>query len=106
MPYEEAVETPSSPRSSATRLRPRIAAVNRRMCVALSTRVSRASAPITSTSFSCIPLIRVTPIADTLGALDELVRAGKVREIGCSNFSVEQLHEAERAVEPGTRRDS
>jgi aryl-alcohol dehydrogenase-like predicted oxidoreductase len=36
-----------------------------------------------------------TPIADTLGALDELVRAGKVREIGCSNFSVEQLQEAE-----------
>ncbi len=26
------------------------------------------------------------PIEDTLGALDELVRAGKVREIGCSNF--------------------
>jgi aryl-alcohol dehydrogenase-like predicted oxidoreductase len=35
-----------------------------------------------------------TPIADTLGALDNLVRAGKVREIGCSNFSVEQLREA------------
>ena len=35
------------------------------------------------------------PIADTLGALDELVKAGKVREIGCSNFSVEQLREAE-----------
>jgi aryl-alcohol dehydrogenase-like predicted oxidoreductase len=34
------------------------------------------------------------PIADTLGALDELVRAGKVREIGCSNFSVDQLREA------------
>jgi aryl-alcohol dehydrogenase-like predicted oxidoreductase len=34
------------------------------------------------------------PIADTLGALDELVRAGKVREIGCSNFSVEQMQEA------------
>ena len=31
------------------------------------------------------------PIEDTLGALDELVRAGKVREIGCSNFSAEQL---------------
>ena len=31
------------------------------------------------------------PIADTLGALDELVKAGKVREIGCSNFSAEQL---------------
>jgi aryl-alcohol dehydrogenase-like predicted oxidoreductase len=37
-----------------------------------------------------------TPIADTLGALDELVRAGKVREIGCSNFSAEQIEEAEQ----------
>jgi aryl-alcohol dehydrogenase-like predicted oxidoreductase len=35
-----------------------------------------------------------TPIADTLGALDELIKAGKVREIGCSNFSSEQLREA------------
>ena len=35
------------------------------------------------------------PIAETLGALDELVQAGKVREIGCSNFSVEQLRAAE-----------
>ena len=43
-----------------------------------------------------------TPIADTLGALDELVRAGKVREIGCSNFSADQLREAEAAVKPGT----
>lgn len=42
-----------------------------------------------------------TPIADTLGALDELVRAGKVREIGCSNFSAAQLREAQRAVRPG-----
>jgi aryl-alcohol dehydrogenase-like predicted oxidoreductase len=39
-----------------------------------------------------------TPIADTLGALDELIRAGKVREIGCSNFSVEQIREAELAA--------
>ncbi len=45
-----------------------------------------------------------TPIADTLGALDELVRAGKVREIGCSNFSVEQLHEAEAAIRLGAAR--
>lgn len=36
-----------------------------------------------------------TPIEDTLGALNDLVQAGKVREIGCSNFSVEQLREAE-----------
>ncbi|HEV8414848.1 MAG TPA: aldo/keto reductase [Bryobacteraceae bacterium] len=35
-----------------------------------------------------------TPIADTLGALDQLVKAGKVREIGCSNFSAAQLREA------------
>jgi len=35
-----------------------------------------------------------TPIADTLAALDELVHAGKVREIGCSNFSVAQIREA------------
>ena len=40
------------------------------------------------------PARPATPIADTLGALDELVRAGKVREIGCSNFSAAQLREA------------
>jgi len=39
------------------------------------------------------------PIADTLGALDELVIAGKVREIGCSNFSAAQIAEAERTSE-------
>jgi aryl-alcohol dehydrogenase-like predicted oxidoreductase len=44
------------------------------------------------------------PIQDTLGALNDLVRAGKVREIGCSNFSVEQLREAEAAVHPGAAR--
>jgi len=42
-----------------------------------------------------------TPIADTLGALNELVIAGKVREIGCSNFSREQLSEAERVSTEG-----
>jgi len=44
------------------------------------------------------------PIADTLGALNEAVRAGKVREIGCSNFSARQLREAAAAVEPGAAR--
>ncbi|HEU5408314.1 MAG TPA: aldo/keto reductase [Nitrospira sp.] len=38
------------------------------------------------------------PIEDTLGALNELVNAGKVREIGCSNFSADQLRAAEDAV--------
>ena len=44
------------------------------------------------------------PIAETLGALTELVRAGKVREIGCSNFSVEQLQAAEKASAAGLAR--
>jgi aryl-alcohol dehydrogenase-like predicted oxidoreductase len=42
-----------------------------------------------------------TPIAETLGALDELVKAGKVREIGCSNFSVDQIREARSVVGEG-----
>ena len=44
------------------------------------------------------------PIADTLGALDELVKAGKAREIGCSNFTVGQLREAAAATPPGHAR--
>jgi aryl-alcohol dehydrogenase-like predicted oxidoreductase len=46
------------------------------------------------------------PIAETLGALDDLVKAGKVREIGCSNFSVEQLRDANTAAarRPGAAR--
>jgi aryl-alcohol dehydrogenase-like predicted oxidoreductase len=43
------------------------------------------------------------PISDTLGALDELVREGLVREIGCSNFTSEQLEEAD-AVQAGRQR--
>ena len=42
-----------------------------------------------------------TPIADTLGALDDLVRSGKVREIGCSNFNAGQLREAREAAGSG-----
>jgi len=46
-----------------------------------------------------------TPIAETLGALDELVQAGKVRAIGCSNFSAAQLEEADAAArDNGTAR--
>ena len=44
------------------------------------------------------------PIADTLGALDDLVQEGKVREIGCSNFTADQLHEADAAVQMGCAR--
>jgi aryl-alcohol dehydrogenase-like predicted oxidoreductase len=38
-----------------------------------------------------------TPIEETLRALDDLVKAGKVRFIGCSNFSATQLKEAQDA---------
>ena len=44
-----------------------------------------------------------TPIADTMGALAEVVAAGKVREIGCSNFSATQLREAYAAAGDGPR---
>ncbi|MCX8125564.1 MAG: aldo/keto reductase [Dehalococcoidia bacterium] len=35
-----------------------------------------------------------TPIEETLRALDDLIRSGKVRYIGCSNFAAWQLSEA------------
>lgn len=45
------------------------------------------------------------PIAETLGALDELVRAGKIVEIGHSNLDGAQIDEAERvASDAGTAR--
>ena len=34
-----------------------------------------------------------TPVAETLGALDELRAEGKIREIGCTAFSADQLDE-------------
>jgi aryl-alcohol dehydrogenase-like predicted oxidoreductase len=40
-----------------------------------------------------------TPIAETLAVLDEFVRAGRVREIGCCNFSAAMLAEAEQAAD-------
>jgi aryl-alcohol dehydrogenase-like predicted oxidoreductase len=39
-----------------------------------------------------------TPIEETLGALHELVVAGTVRALGCSNFSVAQIEEADRVA--------
>ncbi|MHB1210005.1 MAG: aldo/keto reductase [Acidimicrobiales bacterium] len=38
------------------------------------------------------------PIEETLGALHELISAGKVREIGCSNLNVAQLRAAKVAA--------
>ncbi len=45
----------------------------------------------------------VTPIAETLAALDELVHQGKVRAIGCSNFSAAQLAEADEVANGRSR---
>jgi aryl-alcohol dehydrogenase-like predicted oxidoreductase len=42
-----------------------------------------------------------TPIAETIGVLGELVDEGKVREIGCSNFSAAMLAEAAAATPTG-----
>jgi aryl-alcohol dehydrogenase-like predicted oxidoreductase len=40
-----------------------------------------------------------TPISETLEAMGKLVAAGKVREVGCSNFTAEMLDEADAAAE-------
>jgi aryl-alcohol dehydrogenase-like predicted oxidoreductase len=39
-----------------------------------------------------------TPIEETLRAMDDLVRQGKVRHIGCSNFSGAQIAQAQRVA--------
>jgi aryl-alcohol dehydrogenase-like predicted oxidoreductase len=44
------------------------------------------------------------PLAETLGAMQELVVAGKVREIGCSNMTAAELREADEAVNGGGAR--
>jgi aryl-alcohol dehydrogenase-like predicted oxidoreductase len=40
-----------------------------------------------------------TPVEETLTALDQLVRDGKVREIGCSNFSGDLIDQAREIAE-------
>ncbi|WP_341869954.1 aldo/keto reductase [Sphingomicrobium sediminis] len=39
------------------------------------------------------------PLADSLGAFDELVKAGKIRAIGLSNFTAERVREAMQVAE-------
>lgn len=45
-----------------------------------------------------------TPIADTLGALADLVAEGKVREIGCSRFEAPDLRHAAEVAKSGQPR--
>ena len=42
-----------------------------------------------------------TPLEETMGALEELVKQGKIRALGVSNFSVADLEEAEAALTSG-----
>jgi len=44
-----------------------------------------------------------TPFAETIGAMQELIAQGKVREIGCSNLTAAQLREATVAAGSGPR---
>ncbi len=43
----------------------------------------------------------VTPISETLETLDELIRAGKVGAIGASNFTTDQIEEADTVAREG-----
>jgi len=70
-----------------------------RQCVEMSLRRLRVE---------CIDLYqfhrpdRQVPVTDSLGALRELQEAGKIRFIGLSNFTPEQLAEAQTVVDPVT----
>jgi len=44
-----------------------------------------------------------TPLEQTLAVLDELVTSGKVREVGCSYFTADQLHAAQAAAGHGAK---
>jgi aryl-alcohol dehydrogenase-like predicted oxidoreductase len=63
--------------------------------------MSAVEASLTRLRTDCIDLYQLhrpdpqTPIEDTLHALDDLVRQGKVRFIGCSNLSAPQVSEAQ-----------
>jgi aryl-alcohol dehydrogenase-like predicted oxidoreductase len=49
--------------------------------------------------YQCHMWDRETPIEETMATLDGFVRSGKVRYIGCSNFSAAQLVEAQWAAQ-------
>ncbi len=74
---------------------------NPRTCGRRSRTVSAGSPRIELICINCTNQIQPLRSPTRFGVLDDLVRAGKVREIGCSNFSAAQLREAEGAVAPG-----
>ena len=59
-------------------------------------RTTRSSAcrPTASISTTRTSTIQATPLDETLRAFDALIKAGKVRHIGASNYSAERLAEA------------
>ncbi len=64
-----------------------------------ATTASPASPPTTSTSITCIATFPDAPLAETVDALGALIRAGKIRYFGLSNFRgwriAEIVHECE-----------
>ena len=64
---------------------------------------ARTSAPTTSTCTSCTGPTATTPFEETMRALDDVVRDGKVRFVGLSNFKLDEI-EACMADAPGRRR--
>ena len=65
-----------------------------------SKRACSGSTPTGSTSTSSTSPIPLTPIEETLRALDDLVRQGKVRYIGCSTLPAWQVVEAQWTAQP------
>ena len=66
-------------------------AARRRPVAALDPRRLRrqpdaARRPTTSTSTTCTATIRDTPLAETVGAMGDLIRSGKIRYFGVSNY--------------------
>ncbi|WP_316804166.1 aldo/keto reductase [Pedobacter nototheniae] len=41
---------------------------------------------------------QTTPIAETMEALDDLIKQGKIRAAGVSNYSIDQMQEAEKTI--------
>ena len=94
---DEAQARSCSPPSSACRWTTRASSRARRGATSCG-RSRRASTRLRTDWIDLYQLHRPdpqTPIEETLRALDDLVRQGKVRFIGCSNLSAQQLIEAQ-----------
>ncbi len=66
--------------------------------------IKSADTSLQKLGIECIDLLQLhepnplIPIEETMGAMAELVEAGKIRFIGVSNFSIDQLERAQKAL--------